>query len=66
MPVATVHPDGYRVPIAPGRTVLEICLSCHAIPDGDITIVLRASELRRANSFLPRINPAVPARDRQP
>lgn len=31
-----------------------------------ITIVLRASELRRANSFLFRINPAVPARDRQP
>ena len=53
MPVATVWPDGYRVPIAPGRTVLETCLSCRAIPDGDITIVPRASELRRANPFLP-------------
>lgn len=66
MPMVTVQPDGYRVPGAPGRTVLKTCLSGRAIPDGDITIVLRASELRRANSFQPRINPAVPARDRQP
>ncbi len=115
MPVVTVQPDGYQVPIAPGRTVLEgcydagyafrvgcrrggcgfckvdlakgtvsyaktvaetvlnpadrkggTCLSCRAIPAGDITIVLSAGQLRRANPYLPRINPAVPARDRQP
>jgi len=53
IPVATVQPDGYRVPIAPGRAVLETCLSCRAIPDGDTTIVLRASELRRANPLPP-------------
>ncbi len=53
MPVATIQPDGYRVPIAPGRTVLETCLSGRAIPDGDIAIVLRAGELHRANPLLP-------------
>lgn len=28
------------------------CLTCRAVPDGDVTIALRAGALRRANPFL--------------
>jgi ferredoxin len=28
------------------------CLTCRAVPDGDITICLRSGKLRRANPFL--------------
>ncbi len=41
---------------------MHACLSCRAIPDGDVSIVLRADEIRQTNTFLS----AAPVQDRQP
>lgn len=34
------------------------CLTCRAVPDGDVTIALRAGSVRRSNPFLTATTPA--------
>lgn len=52
--------------LTPAERQAGTCLSCRAIPDGDITIVLRLGELRRTNPFLNPVDPAAPVRRCQP
>jgi CDP-4-dehydro-6-deoxyglucose reductase len=49
------HPIAETV-LTPGERADGTCLTCRAVPDGDITIEMRREDLRLINPFMRRLN----------